>query len=95
MIKINFKPQGFGNIEKEIPCGFHMTFTNGNIISVQWGFGTYSHGKEESKVSSSDVEIAIVNKAGKWYNFGDDTVKGYLPMDELADYISFAKNTTF
>lgn len=82
--------------------GFQMTFENGWTISVQFGYGNYcdnnrhpdgfDFGKNLDIVQSSDAEIAIWDSEGSWYNFGDDTVKGYCSADEVATWIEFTKN---
>lgn len=80
--------------------GFQMTFANGNTISVMYGVGNYCDNRnrlsmEESCTISPDAEIAIWNKKGDWYDFGDDTVKGYLTTDEVAEFIQLAATTQF
>ena len=85
---------------KMLGKGFQMTFENGNTISVMFGSGNYCGNK--SRVStklnatfSNDAEIAIWNEAGDWYDFGSDTVKGYLNTNEVAEWIKFASENTF
>ena len=34
--------------------GFHMKFTNGNIVSVQWHRHNYSNGSDEAEVAAWD-----------------------------------------
>jgi len=77
--------------------GFKMTFENGWTISVQFGYGNYcqnyhhpngfNFGKNQELVTSTNAEIAIWDKDGKWYNFGSDTVKGYCSVNEVAKWI--------
>lgn len=77
--------------------GFQITFENGWTISVQFGFGNYCSKKQsgykesmESDIwSSDDAEIAIWDKEGNWYNFGNDEVKGFCSADEVAEWIQF------
>lgn len=80
--------------------GFQITFENGWTISVQFGYGSYCgnhHHPDGYKCSTNnivtcpDAEIAIWDKDGEWYNFGDDTVKGYCTPDEVADWITKVK----
>ena len=78
-----------------VASGFQITFENGNTISVQFGCGNYCEQRHESTGSSSDAEVAIWNKAGDWYDFGSDQVKGWCTPDEVADWIHFAKTETF
>jgi hypothetical protein len=77
--------------------GFHMVFSNGNTISVQYGPGNYCSKRsddldirplEEIKWSSEDAEIAIWNDKGTWYDFGYDQVKGWCAADEVAEWIA-------
>lgn len=71
-------------------AGFQMTFANGWTVSVQWGGGTYSDNRYtdfRSVTESPTAEIAAWDKEGKWYNFGDDTVKGWCPADQVAAFI--------
>jgi hypothetical protein len=77
--------------------GFQLNFENGWTISVQFGYGNYcdnyhhpegfDFGKGKDIVQSYDAEIAIWDIEGTWYNFGDDTVKGYCSADEVAEWI--------
>jgi len=84
--------------------GFQMTFKNGITISVQFGFMNYcsrrnDHPYDSSKfeemdemrqliVESNTAEIAIWDDKGKWFNFGSDTVKGWVNADEVARWIT-------
>ena len=36
---------------------------------------------------SNNAEIAIWNKDGKWFNFGSDMVKGWVDVNEVAEWI--------
>jgi hypothetical protein len=84
--------------------GFQMTFSNGNTISVQYGYGNYCESKMKNYpkenvnlwvhfVESKDAEIAVWDKEGNWItsNFidcGGDDVKGYLSADEVLDIMN-------
>lgn len=92
--KITSKPKSMNEPNTSIGSGFQLTFSNGNTISVQFGFGSYCEQKHETTGESVDAEIAIWNTEGKWYNFGSDEVNGYCPADEVADWIHFAKTQT-
>ena len=80
--------------------GFAMTFSNGVRISVQFGVGNYCSNKFQLKrkhgfVVCRTAEIAIMpvdDKDGsvEWFNFGCDTVKGWVSPDEVADWIAIA-----
>ena len=87
--------------------GFQMTFSNGNTVSVQFGYGNYCENKLNEEVGalfnpephnpqSSDAEVAAWSRASGdgegervWYNFGHDTVAGWLNADEVASFITF------
>lgn len=78
-----------------------MTFENGCTISVQFGYRNYcdnnnhpdgySFSNGKTMVESSDAEIAIILPNGEFYDFGNDSVKGYCSANEVADYIKLAK----
>lgn len=81
--------------------GFHMTFKNGNTISVQFGFGHYCdrHYVEngEKDVECKNAEVAVWDADKEWItntyiNCGDDDVVGYLSTDEVAGLIYRVKN---
>jgi hypothetical protein len=93
MLKINTHLKNRDTINESVPSGFTMIFSNGNTISVQFGFGNYCENTHESKMISSDAEIAIWDKHGHWYNFGSDDVKGHCSADEVAKWIQFAATT--
>jgi len=77
--------------------GFQMLFENGWTISVQFGYGNYCDNnnhplgfyfsKNQEMTTSSDAEIGIWDKEGHYYNFGNDTVKGYCSTNEVAEWI--------
>lgn len=98
MIKIQNKIKGYDGeafLAEEVPAGLHMKFENGNVISIQFGYGNYCDNKHLSKSECSNAEIAIWNADGKWYDFGGDEVKGYCSADEIAEWINFAANNKF
>lgn len=98
MIKIINHNKGFINNTfdlTEVPSGIQMTFSNGNTISIQFGFGNYCDNKHESKPESETAEIAIWNEEGKWYDFESDQVLGYCNTDQISHWIHFATNNTF
>lgn len=71
---------------------FWLTFKNGYTISVFNGFGSYSenHYRKEpefASVDSNDCEIAISRFAEC-----NDSVKGYVSVDELVEIIYKVKN---
>lgn len=79
-------------------CGFQITFANGWTISVQFGSGNYCVRRsstaayqaemEQPIVQSEDAEIAIWDANNNWYDFGSDTVKGWVSADEVAEWIN-------
>lgn len=80
--------------------GFHMTFSNGISISVQFGtanycerrsyYAEYASEMSENIVNSSTAEIAIWDSVGGTFNFGNDTVMGWVTSDEVAIWIDLA-----
>jgi len=68
--------------------GFQMKFSNGWTISVQWHHGSYCDGRNSENGESPNAEIAIWDSKGEWYDFGNDTVKGYCSTDEVAGWIN-------
>lgn len=68
--------------------GFHITFSNGNTISVQFGAGNYCENQESA-------EIAIWNENDDWAYLGyGDTVKGWVSPNEVVKYINLAAEKT-
>jgi len=84
--------------------GFGMTFPNGLTISVQVGNMNYCSRKDPSAlwdaeiqmkvVESTDAEIAIWDKSDKWFNFGNDNVKGWVSTDEVGTWITRVRQAT-
>ncbi len=74
----------FTTVQSEYNNGFTMTFENGCTISVQFGKVNYSSIVDGVSISA---EIAIWDKNGNLYNFGNDKVKGYCDANEVADWI--------
>ena len=80
--------------------GFQMTFENGCTISVQFGYYNYcdnhnhpdgyDFSNRRTMVESSTAEIAILLPNGEFYDFGNDSVKGYCSANEVANYIKLA-----
>ena len=85
-----------------------LEFKNGYTISIYNGFGSYSENrlnkkiynkmmkpKYEDRCSSKDCEVAILYNGGfctDRFIETDDSVKGYISADELADLIVKVKN---
>jgi hypothetical protein len=82
--------------------GFQMTFENGMTISVQFGYGNYSSNRDEAPmdartatgIHAETAEIAVWDAEGRWMNFPDEQVKGWVSADDVADYIIKVKNAT-
>ena len=88
--------------------GFQIRFENGYTISIFNGFGSYSENHFNTKLHekmanlnftdsciSKDCEIAVIYEdifcTDKFIET-DDSVKGYINADELADLIIKVKN---
>ena len=44
------------------------------------------------EVKCIDAEVAAWDQEERWYDFGDDTVRGYLSSDEVSDFIHKIRN---
>ena len=76
--------------------GFHLTFSNGYTISVQFGYGNYCENKyklndpDSSECTESpDAEIAYWKGNGDMIEFEEsgDTVLGYQSTNDVAIWI--------
>jgi hypothetical protein len=78
--------------------GFHMTFDNGWVLSVQWGphnycdnrsWGAYDPTGEVTAGAKgcANAEIAAWGPDGNMYDFGSDTVKGWVSPNDLVPWI--------
>lgn len=74
--------------------GMHMTFDNGNTISIQWSKEVYSSNRSESsRIENGCVsaEVAIWDKEGTWARMHTwDTIAGWQDADEIAKLIHMA-----
>jgi hypothetical protein len=81
--------------------GFHITFTNGYTVSVQFGPGTYSdnHGadfklyRNPEFMTSNTVECAVWAGDGamiKRPSFGGDTVGSYMTPEDMLKLMNWA-----
>ncbi len=82
--------------------GFQIKFSNGITISVQFGPMNYCERSSRSVsnpyydmvnqnvTESGTAEIAIWDDTDTWFNFGNDTVKGWTTPDEVAVWIDLA-----
>jgi len=82
--------------------GFSMVFDNGNTVSVQFGFGNYCENRDKLELLnapatldalSKDAEVAAWDSKNNWYDFGDDTVRGWLSANKVSSFISFVANS--
>ena len=78
--------------------GFHITFSNGWSISVQWSRGNYCSNmrpvrdlQEPEPTECTDAEIAIWDNNGDWYEFEHDQVLGHVLPDDVAAWIAFTQ----
>ena len=80
--------------------GFRIQFNNGFILSVQWGSGNYCENQNKEwmgKVEfweSSDAEIAVIDEDGAFISLGEDTVKGWVTADEVAEVIGIVQSSS-
>ena len=76
--------------------GFAMVFANGWTVSVQFGGGNYCANRDAKWIDNAEVgekgcvnaEIAAWSAQDAWYDFGTDTVKGWVTPDEVAEFIA-------
>ena len=83
--------------------GFQMKFNNGWTVSVQFGPGNYCENRKyvgwsaeadrkAGEQGSPDAEIAAWDVRNAFYNFGSDTVKGYVSPAEVVAWLSVFAN---
>ncbi len=79
--------------------GFHVTFTNGLTISVQYGWGNYCEHKNTTQPPhhSEDAEICVFDKRNAMvkFKYSGDSVKGYCTPEQVAEaiyYVSIARD---
>ena len=79
--------------------GYSMTFPNGWTVSVQWGVMNYCTNRSMDRwtpsadaiagsAGSPTAEIAAWDQNGVWYDFGADTVKGWVTPAEVLDFMN-------
>ena len=77
-----------------------MTFDNRLIISVQFGGGNYCSNRtqkfNEPAKPCPNAEIAIwdYDNEDEWFNFGHDTVKGWVTIDDVAKWVAITQQAT-
>ena len=80
------KLPGFAICEQK---GFHVTFTNGWTVSVQFGRGNYSDNYEHKEYggpvpNSATAEVAAWPNGGEMISLGDgDTVAGWQTPEQV------------
>ena len=78
--------------------GFHITFTNGMTLSVQFGPGNYGDNYDmdfeydiiKKNIESNEVEVAMWDKNGSWITkeYGaDDDVIGWVDIEAFEKII--------
>ncbi len=81
--------------------GFQMVFANGCTVSVQFGPGNYCEHhnvgigsvhallapERAEQWESEQAEVAAWDAEGKWHDFGNDQVKGYMSPDDVMDFM--------
>jgi len=80
-------------------AGFAMTFDNGWTVSVMFGIFNYCDNRDMtfghdavSPDKCNNAEIAAWDADGNWHDFGNDTVKGWVSADDVADFIKMIKD---
>ena len=81
---------------KDTGRGFHMTFENGYVLSVQWNPGTYCSDRNyDDNAESKTAEVAIWRKEDETFirlRDWDDDVQGWYSADQVAELINKVKN---
>ena len=82
--------------------GFHMEFANGWMVSVQFGAGNYCQNRDAEfdndiatgRKGASNAECAVFSPDGEMAQLEgwDDTVKGWMSPDEIAELITWTQS---
>ena len=82
-------------IHKNESTGIFMEFENRNIISIQWGKGTYSSHRDcdEAKNETVSAEVCVGNKDVDWDDFLDPI--GWCEVEEVALLIFIASTMEY
>ena len=78
--------------------GIHLDLAGGWTVSIQWGpfnyCGDYPNNPkmladdaDKQADASEDCEIAIWDKNDRWINFGEDQVKGFVPVSKILWFV--------
>ena len=101
MLRISKSP-----INESQSVGFNLKFSNGWTVSVQFGDHNYCDNNVNRQspfeyaarevgpeaVRCENAEVAAWDSNEEWYDFGTNTVKGYLSADEVSDFINMIRN---
>lgn len=80
--------------------GFHIEFDNGFVLSVQIGRGNYGDNYDYPEYRptsdnplppSSRAEIAFWRAGGEMIEIDGDTVKGYVPAEDVMRFAEFLR----
>jgi hypothetical protein len=73
----------------EFGPGFHITFANGNTVSVQWHKAAYCENRGFESLKSSTAEVAAWNAKGEWFKLGEnDDVIGYQTPEQVLEILN-------
>jgi hypothetical protein len=61
-------------------------------VNLKSLFASEVHGAILEDVKCINAEVAAWDSNEEWYDFGSDTVKGYLSADEVSDFIHMIRN---
>jgi len=88
-------PMSFGLTQNEPVTGVHLILPNLWTVSIQWGDGTYTAQRVSDNPSvSEDAEIAAWDRDEKWYDFGEDQVKGYCSVSDVMNFLRKISNSS-
>ena len=101
MLRISKSP-----IHESQSVGFTLKFSNGWTVSVQFGEHNYCDNYENIQspfeyaarevgpeaLRCKNAEVAAWDSNEEWYDFGTNTVKGYLDADEVSDFMHMIRN---
>ena len=88
--------------------GYQIQFSNGYVLSVQWGYMNYCSNMERNEIwdnprmminpqkdnyqSCLDCETAIIKPNGKFLKYKGDYVQTYQTADRVAETTLFAQS---
>lgn len=85
------------NVEEPWDTGLWVTFKNGFMVSIQWGFGMYCENRRDMKrLVSCDAEIAVFDPAKGFVPLMDngyvDDIAGWVTPEEVKDLMYVVAN---